>query len=75
MITAVIKLSQAEPTANTVLSIGTIKSPVTDINENPKENSVNAGLLYSGSHIFRRVMPVISTPVYVPQAIIDLSKA
>ena len=60
------KLCQVEPVASIILSIGTIKSPVIDINEKPSENSVNTGLLYSGSHIFNNVIPVIRTPVKVP---------
>ena len=74
VITAVIKLSKVEPTAKTVFNIGTIKSPVTDIKEKPRENSLKAGDLYSGSHIFNNVIPVIKTPVKVPQDIIALSK-
>lgn len=73
-IIAVIKLSKVEPTAKTVFNIGVIKSPVTDINENPRENSLKAGDLYSGSHIFNNVIPVINTPVKVPQDTIALSK-
>ena len=73
-IIAVIKLSKVEPLAKTLFNIGTIKSPVIDIKENPRENSLNAGDLYSGSHIFNNIIPVVNTPVKVPQDTIALSK-